>query len=385
MAADDVAAWQDLAQHAIEPNPVFEAECLLPAATWLVGGSSMRLVVAEDDGRFFGCFPVVDFPGGIPPTRKWPMIHRPAKTTQVRRLRYDGTPLLRPERADEAVSAMLSVLTRSGGATDAGFLVFEAIDTGGPVAATFCTAAERMSLPVYSLRSWTRPMLIRRPEATYLSDLDGSFLREIARRTRRLSEKLDGDIRVVDRSHDAAAVDWLIAMEASGYKSQGDIALRSHAGEPEWFREMCSRFRETDRLLLFNLEVGDTVVASQLMLKAGQGLFGIQSAYDEGYSKFSPGVQLHLGFFKVFHDEFDSAYLDTCTYAGNETLLRLYPDLRNVETLVVAVGGPLDRFFLRGFSSLRRVFGSTSTFRSRFPKLHDKLGVVAHKLGLRPL
>ncbi len=302
----DVCAWRDLAQHAIEPNPVFEADCLIPAARYLPNGAEMSLVIAEDEGRFFGCFPVIRVAADGRPSATVRRIGRPVFTTQVRRLRWDLTPLLSEERGIEAATALLSALTHRGGGKRAGILVLEALDADGPVSSYIACAAKELSLPVRTYRTWVRPVVRRRDELTYRSIHGGKHLRNIAQRRRQLVEKLGGEVGLVDRSADPSAVDKLMAIEAAGYKLKTGVALVSHPGEPEWFREMCDRFRSAGRLLLYSLQVGDSVVAMQLMLRGGEGLFGLVTAYDEDYAQFSPGIQLHLEAIDRFHEATDA-------------------------------------------------------------------------------
>jgi len=377
----DVRAWRELAQQSIEPNPLFEADCLIPAARYLPNGAEMSLVIAEDDGRFFGCFPVKRVAWDARPSATWGGVWCPALTTQVRRLRYELTPLVSRERGIEAATALLSALTHRGGAKDAGILVLEALDADGPVSSYIACAAEKLRLPVHTYRTWSRPVVRRRDELTYRSIHGGQSLRKIANWRRQLGEKLGGEVEFVDRSADPSAVDELIALEAAGYKLKTGVALVSHPGEPEWFREMCDRFRSAGRLLLYSLQVGDSVVAMQLMLRGGEGIFGLVTAYDEDYARYSPGTQLALDSIDRFHEATDAQWLDTCTWAGNETLSRLYPDQRTVSTVLVAVGGPLDRWHFRLYTAYRHLFGEGSTFSRRHRNVDGALDWAVTKLG----
>jgi len=393
----DVRAWRELAQHAVEPNPLFEADCLIPAARYLPNGAEMSLVIAEDEGRFFGCFPVVRVAADARPSTTWPGIGRPVFTTQVRRLRWDLTPLMSEERGIEAATALLSALSHRGGAKDAGILVLEALDADGPVSSYIACAAKKLKLPVHTYRTWVRPVVRRRDELTYRSIHGGKSLRKIAKLRRQLGEKLGGEVQLVDRSADASAVDALMAIEAAGYKSktarqgyrQGLLpttpgatggALMCHPGEPEWFREMCDRFRSAGRLLLYSLQVGDSVVAMNLMLRGGEGLFDLEIVFDEDYAHYSPGTQLILDSIDRFHEATDAQWLDTCTFEGNEMCLRFYPDRRTVSTVLVAVGGPLDRLFLRLYTPYRDLFGGGSTFRRRHRHVGGALDWAVTKL-----
>jgi len=365
---DEVRAWRDLAEHAVEPNPLFEAECLIPAVHHLPNGEQMSLVVAEEGGRFFGCFPVLRVPGNVQPCNSWAGIHRPTFTTQVRRLRYDGTPLVRDERSVEAVEALLSALTHRGGENDAGILVLESIDAG-PVSSFFTIAAKRLRLPIHVYRTWQRPVVRRRDEMTYWDSRHVESAGTLARKSRQLGRAIGGEVEIVDRSADPSAIDTLITIEARGYKSRIGVALESHPGESEWFREMCAHFRRSHRVVLHSLQVDDSVVAMDMSIRAGEGLFEILNAYDESHAKHSPGIQLKFGVISHFHNETDARWLDSCTFAGNETMLRMYPDRRSVSTVLVGVGGPLDRALLRLAVVGQNLVGVDSAFRQRQPRL----------------
>ena len=384
LSDDDVLAWRDLAKSAIEPNPLFEAECLIPAMHHLPNGEDIALVVAEEGGRFFGCFPVVWVAGGTAPSSTWPGIRRPAFSTQVRRNRYDGTPLIREERGVETAVTLLSVLRHRVFDQAAEVLVFEALDMDGPVASFIAGAAEQLKLPIHTYRIWTRPVVRRREAMAYRASSDYQSDRKIAKLRRQLGESLGGEVLIVDRSDDPTAVEQMISLEAAGYKLKAGVAMMAHPGEAEWFREMCAQFRAEHRLHLYGLQVGDSAIAMQLMVRGGEGLFGLQTIFDESYAKYSPGIQLELEGISSFHNETDARWLDSCTYAGNETLLRLYPDRRSVSTVLVAVGGPVARNYFRLYASVQELLGVDSAFRRRHPRLCGALDSALSKLGMRP-
>lgn len=380
----DVLAWRDLAVNAIEPNPLFEVECLMPAAILLPNGGEILLVIAEDEGRFFGCLPVVWVPRDAPPSSTWPGIRRPAFSTQVRRSRYDGTPLVREQRGVETMSTLLSVLRRGDYFKSADIFVLEALDADGPVASYVASAARQLELPIHTYRTWIRPVVRRRDDMNYRASSDYLSDRKVAKLRRQLAEKLGGEVKIVDRSDDASAVDQLVAIEAAGYKSKTGVAMLTHPGESEWFREMCSQFRAEHRIHLYSLQVGETVLAMQLLVRAGEGLFGLQTVYDEAYAKFSPGIQLELEGIRSFHNDTDAQWLDSCTYAGNETLLRLYPDRRSVSTVLIALGGRGTRRYFRFYARVQDLLGVDSTFRRDHPRVSGALDSALSRIGLRP-
>src|SRR3989442_15355605 len=52
-----VAPWEDLAAHAIEPNPFYEPWILLPALQAQGEGEQFRCISIWDEGRLIGLFP----------------------------------------------------------------------------------------------------------------------------------------------------------------------------------------------------------------------------------------------------------------------------------------------------------------------------------------
>jgi hypothetical protein len=206
-------------------------------------------------------------------------------------------------------------------------------------------------------------------------------------------------VHLVDRSADKSAVDTLLAVEAAGWKGEiGEVAaaqpgspawfrggaMMLHPGEPDWFREMCDRFRESGRLVLYSLDVGDTLVAMQLMVRAGAGLFDLVMAYDETYARYSPGVQLVIGAIDRFHEATDAQWLDSCCSESNRTMPRMFPDRRMVSTVLVGIGGRVDRFLLRLYSPTFLILGPDSSLRRRHPRLIAALDWTTSKLRLVP-
>ena len=368
ISADDELLWRDLASHAIEPNPLFEPDCMIPAAHHLSNGAQMLLVIAEDEGQFFGCFPVLRAAGVDTFIATLRGIRRPVLTTYVRRNRYDGTPLMREERGVEAAAALLSALINwSDRRDDAGILVLEALRDDGPVSEYFARSAKRLKLPIRTYRSYPRPVVQRRDELTYRNNHTSKTLRRNERNRRQLGEKRGGEVQLVDRSLDASALEELLVLEATGYKSK--TAVKAYPGESEWLHDMCDRFRRANRLLLYSLQVDESVVAMKLLLRGGDRLFCIFGTYDEAEAKLSPGIQLELEVINRFHDSTDAQWLDSCTYAGNGTFLWIYPDRRTVSTLLIPFGGPVDRFYVWLYMVQLSWFDVDSTFRSRHHRL----------------
>jgi CelD/BcsL family acetyltransferase involved in cellulose biosynthesis len=354
LSSAEVDAWEELGQNAVEPSPLLEPSCLVPASRFLPNGSGIYLAIAEENGKFYGCLPLEAARRGKDrmPLTLLEHVLRTA-TTQVRRNRYDLTPLLRSERTDEAMRTLLEAV-RDGGIPRAPKLLrLEALCADGGVEAALRSAAQAMRMSLYVAESWARPVTYRRLDGEESPGEEGrrKELKELLRKKRRLGELLGGEVRLVDRSNEPGAIDQLIQLESSGYKSAAGVAMESWEGEPEWFRATCDEFRRRGRLVVCALEAGETTIAMLVMFRAGDRLLGIQRVYDEHLRQFSPGNQLDLLLLDHVHQMPGVRMQDSCT-AGS-TDVRLFDQSRRVITVIAAVGGRWDRLLLTPFGNLR--------------------------------
>jgi len=375
ISARDEALWGDLASHALQPDPMFEPQCLIPASRHLVNRDQILLAIVEEGECFYACMPVTTVAGVDVTVAKVPILRRRATTTQVRRLRYDGTPLVRGERGLEAISVLLRALHERA-RLHGGILVLEAMRDDGPVADLISAAARNLHMTERTYRTWPRPIVRRRDDMTYRDQHNGETLRTNAKHRRRLERELGGEVQLVDLSGDSGALEHLMQVEASGYKGKLGVDLLSHPGEPEWLRDMCARFHADGRLLLYGLKGGDTVVAMQLFVRGGAGLFSLYAVYDETFSKCSPGIQLHFEVIDAFHQRTDVDWMDSCTGADNKTFLWIYPDRVQASTKLVAVGNAVDQVYVRFYMVALALFGVGSDFRRR----HQRYDAIVDRL-----
>lgn len=369
VGAEVEAAWRDLAWRAADPNPLYEPDCVVPAAVHQAFGDEIEILLAGEDGVLHGCMPVRR-------VRRWRRFPYPFVTTEVRRMVYCGTPLLDPDRGAEAVEAMLRLLRQDRGLADGRVLVLQEVAEGGVVDAMVGEGARRAGLRLYRHESWERPYLRRRPEATYSSAIHSKKdLKNMARLRRRLEAAVGGPVALVDRSDDPAAVDELVRLEDAGYKARIGVAMTTVPGEAAYFRAMCDRFREAGRLRVYTLEGNGVVCAVVLFVRARDGLMMLKVGYDERFARSSPGLQLHLDVIDHVHHETDAQWLDVCTYPGNQTLLRMYPDRTRFSSFMVPLGrNPADTLAVRAFMGLRPLH----------KRLHDALDARRRRGGEVP-
>jgi hypothetical protein len=352
----DEERWGDLARRAVEPNPFLEPSCLIPAARHQTFGSDIVLAVAEEEGRFYGCLPVRS-------VTSWNRFHYPLLTSQVRRMTYLGTPLLDPARGEEAATAILNGVAGGRRWLRSRVLGLQWINERGPAAGYVRAGARRAGLDVYGLESFERGLLCRRADALYDDILRGDAGRERRRRVRRVTEVLGGPPVLVDCSRDPEAVERYIELEASGYKFGSGIAMTTVAGETAYFRDMCARFTAQGRLVVLSLEAGGHLLAMEMAVTGGEGLFMFKVSYDERFAHFGPGVELHLQAMPYYHRITAARWVDTCTFHKNETLLRLFPERRRIASWLINLGTRMDAAAIRAFLAAKATHKLVHDFR----------------------
>lgn len=363
LTSRQLAAWKELAAAALEPNPLFEPDCVVPAARHLPGGSQIAVVTAEAaDGTMLGCMPVR-------PSVRWPPASVPTLTTDVRRMTYLGTPLVAPTQPGDALRAMVHALLVARHRTG-GRLAEVRWLHGGPVGRMLRHSFEDLGLAYTVSESFDRPFVLRRADGAYF-DFNARYRSVLKRRRRQLGEALGGEVELRDRAGTPEALEALIELESRGYKGAQGIALATAPGEPDQFRAMVRAFAADGRLQLLSLEAAGRTAAMQVAVRGGEGLFALKVAYDEELARFGPGVELQRGSIDHFHECSDSAWIDSCTYAGNELLERLYPDRRPIVSYLVGLGGPAERALIKALPHLRTVRRRAREGRARLSRVRQ--------------
>lgn len=325
----DIERWRALAETAIEPNPFFDPDYLMPLARSLGDFDDVALAVVADGDSWLGCMPV----GRV---GRWHRI--PLPSTSVWRGRGPtqallGTPLIAAARTHDAVATLLDGVVRSPGSS---FTGLEALVEDGPVFAALRSALEQTGLRALRFDRVERALLTRRPECDYLEQaLTAKHRRQVRGQWRKLCAQLGEEPQVVDRAGEPAAVAELIELEGRSHLAERGNVLRSDPAQARFFTEMCAAFAARGRLQLLSLQTGDRTLAMKCNLLADPGIFYLKIAYDESYAKLSPGVQLEVRMYSLFHERSQALWVDSCATPENESCNRMLPSRRALVTLAI--------------------------------------------------
>ena len=329
LAPAEVAAWSELADRAIEPNPFFRPEYVL--ASVVERHVPVELIVVRDDERWLACMP-------FRRTRRWRGIPLPSMHPWLKEYSVLSTPLVDRDAVGPAVDAFVA---KVHGQRDAAMLVLDQLPSDGPVAAALATATKRQGvLPIvyreYERAAWHRPAAGSTPSTT----ISAHRRQRLRAKSRKLVERLGAELEVVDRADEPAAWERFLEMEHSSWKGEAGTSLAVKATDAAFFRAMCAGMSRRGALQLRSLEGGGRSVAMECSLKEGDKfLYAFKIAYDPQFQECSPGAVLQSLSLQSYAEGslllFDSGAGPDATYAN-----QLWPNRRLIQTLLLPTRAP---------------------------------------------
>lgn len=357
LSASDEKAWSALAERAVEPNPFFEPGFLLLASRHFEGFAKSRLLVVQEGSEFRGVLPIIDVERArIPP--------RLTMTTRGDPTMVSGlcVPLVDGSCVGQAVGGLLDGL-RAGARRGElpGILSLKRLVENGVVIDALRREAASRGMPTFTKESWQRGLVTR--AGSWESPLNRKRRGEIARLRRALSNDHGAEVSLEDRTLDPAMVSEFMTMEASGWKGRSEGSAIARTPEKiAWFREWCERWTKTGRVQGLALHLGETPIAMQYSILAGDGVFLFRTAYDDAYARYGPGAMLLESTLETLRKQTDAIWVDSSTDPGNEFLLKMLPERRTITMLLIGTGGMVDRMMVssipvmtRGVEEFRRV------------------------------
>ena len=341
---DQRKAWDELAEGATEPNPFFESWYLLPSLESFDSAGNISILCFKQAGVLRGLMPIVRQQnyGG------WPLPH------VGNWLHYNiflGTPLVAPGSELHFWRAVLEWADANPELSL--FLHLKEISLEGPVYAALQSVLNADGRP------WG--VVARKERALLSSDLDvEAYLakslparkrKDLNRRFRRLGELGEIEFRWESGSEGLGRwIDDFLALEAAGWKGDAGSALACAAATEALFRKSLIGAAERERLVRLSLRLDGRPIAMLSTFLTPPGAFGFKTAFDEDYSRFSPGFLLEREFLTALQ-RFDISWCDSCAAANHSVMDRIWCERRLLGRVSIAIGGSLRR---AAFSKLLR-------------------------------
>jgi CelD/BcsL family acetyltransferase involved in cellulose biosynthesis len=293
LAAVAASQWRALAERAVEPNGYYLPDWELAVNATARGRTGVSALSAWSDAssaqdgaaRLIGLVPVISM------WRAW-KIPLPALVSADP---YGTlcTPLLDRDMADNAVIRLMQQTRKAG----AHALILRDVSLDGTAMKALEEALRHGGLCPLVLQSRARACLdaTRDAEELLRDALGAKKLKELRRQRNRLAEH--GAVRFdVARTPEevAAALEILLALEASGWKARRGTALMQHDGDAGFIRRAAPALAANSQCEIVTLLAGETPVASAIVLRHQDRAFYFKLGVDERFAKYSPGVQLTL-------------------------------------------------------------------------------------------
>lgn len=331
--------WTLLAENAIEPNPFYEPWMLLPALSAVEEGKYVQAALvwhqnpsnSKEKPLLVGFFP---FTAG----RRFKRIPVPVTKVLAHIYCFLGAPLLHHHHGQPALEAYFD--WQYSPASGAKLVTFQKLPADGPFHQLLVDLVYARSLSHYIDTRYTRA-LFRRPadSVKYIAaQISSKSMQQYRRKRERLAELGVLDIRHLSDQDDATGwIDAFLELEASGWKGAIGTALAASESHATFFRAAASAAHENGRLKMSGLWLDGRPIASRVSFRAGDGTFLFKLAYDEEFSKYSPGMLLELEFIRAGVEGPDG-WEDSCNSAENTVYKRIWAHRRTIEDIAVSPG-----------------------------------------------
>ncbi|MFD1331548.1 GNAT family N-acetyltransferase [Methylopila musalis] len=323
--------WRALVARALEPNPFCEPDFALAAIRRCGAFSKTRFVAAwatdADGDRRMVALAAVEPRLSPAPLTLWSSTHWGFFGAL-------GLPLMDGDRPVEAADALFRGLAASGHR----LFQFRFLPESGPTAAALRSALAASGRAMTRVDHHARALLETdlSAEAYLTQSLSSKKLKELRRQFRRLSDDAPAAF-VESRGVEAAeAFDRFVALEASGWKGERRSALRDNPQQLAFVREMLLARAMTGGARVLELRVGEQTIACGLILVSQRRAWFYKVAYDEGFARCSPGVQLTIELTRRMIEDPEIDGVDSTSVANHPMIDHIWRERLVVADWVVA-------------------------------------------------
>jgi len=320
-------SWEFLARHAVECNPAFEANYLLPALKYLAA-DSVRVLIVEDSNAPEGQELVA-----VVPIETKQIYRLPFKAAEVWKSEqcFNTTPLLARNHAADVWALVCDFLAADGYS----LLSLDTVSAAPKMDALFANVEERPEVTRFQRERFQRAGFA--PEAT----ADDYFLQHVSKGTRKKVRRFLGKIerigvvsweRSTDESDFAQLAEDFLQLEASGWKGANGTALACSESTCSFYKDLVARSAALGKAKFLSLKLDGQLVSMVSDFRSGSTHYCYKTAYDETFAMFSPGLQVEYKNVEYLHED-GVTHGDSCTNPGVSSTGRVWKqwvDFQNV-------------------------------------------------------
>ncbi len=128
-----------------------------------------------------------------------------------------------------------------------------------------------------------------------------------------------------------------LALEAGGWKGKRRSALVTDRYHTAFAREAVSNLAEIDAVRIHTIDLNGKAIAAMVVLMMGGEAYTWKTAYDESYSRYSPG-KLLMGELTEWHlDDANIVRSDSCAVSDHPIMSRFWQEREEMGTLVIGL------------------------------------------------
>lgn len=339
-----MAAWDALAQAAVEPNPFYESWHLLPSLGVLDPHDQVELLWFEADGELAGLLP-------LRRERRYYGRPLPHWGNWLHANMFLGSPLVAAGCDRAFWEALLAWCDRHTG--PAMFLHLAQMPCDGPLHTALAELLAETGRAAAAVSREERAMLRSDLSAkAYLEQSLGARKRkELRRQYRRLAEQ--GELSVVRASDGDAIEAWadeFLRLEAAGWKGEAGSALACDFATQILFVEALEGAAKRGRLERLAVRLDGAPLAMLANFLCPPGAFSYKTAFDERFARYSPGVLLQRENLALLARP-DIAWADSCAVADHPMIDHFWRERRPIGRHNIGIGGNARRLLFRAIAA----------------------------------
>jgi CelD/BcsL family acetyltransferase involved in cellulose biosynthesis len=323
-----VREWRELAAQALQRNIFYEPEFALAAAP-VYGRGAAAVLVWSAAGRLLGFFPYR--------TDAWRYGAWSAQVGWTHPYAPLGVPLVEREHATRVIAAWLDYLGRD--LTGPKLLLLPMLSEGLFASALHSVLAARGSRSAAFDRHRRALLAPGDGRAGYLQRTGSSKRRKEIRRLRHRLEDLAPVTHAATTGPNeiAAATKEFFRLEASGWKGAAGTAAALKPQVSRFLETALSALAASGKARVDLLISGDRPIAATITLLSGDTAWCWKIAYDEGFARYSPGLQLVLALSRDLLASESLAQADSCAVPDHPMIDPIWRERLVVSDLLIAV------------------------------------------------
>ncbi|MES0812825.1 GNAT family N-acetyltransferase [Roseibium sp. SCPC15] len=327
-----VDAWQKLSEAALDPNP-FYGPAFLRAFLEHMPGYAARLIVVKDQATG-------DWLMAAPIRRHRPGILLPVNSSLATDYAPLGTPLLHPEAQENVVSTFFRKASGWQNVLTVPFLPLssETARRMQSVSGIHCAVTVKTERACH----WGGA----EGQAQFASAFKGKRRKELRRLLRRLGDDDQVKFEHLSGLDVIEGFEAFLQLEATGWKGRVGTALVNQDSTAAFARKAIAGLAASNNVRLDQLWSGDRLVASIVMIQQRGNSFSWKIAYDEAFSRYSPGVQIAMQAFRQNLEMPGFRFADSLAIPGHAMIEPLWKGRLETGTLLMAdgtLGGALQK------------------------------------------